>query len=57
MDLFLNYYRVYISLMSIQNLKQNKCEYELQYHVCEQWIGNVCDDFSLCITLSDLWRY
>ena len=34
MDLFLNYYLVYIYLMSIQNFKQNRCEHELQYHVC-----------------------
>ena len=31
---FQNYYRIYIFLMSIQNLKQNRCEHELQYHVC-----------------------
>ena len=45
MDLFLNYYRVYISLMSIQNFKQNRCEHELQYHVC--------GGLAMCVTIFD----
>ena len=51
MDLFLNYYHVYISLRSIKNFKQNRCEHDMQFHVC--WIDDVCGGLAMCVMIYD----